>query len=374
MLTAQDDLIGHQLPTTFDHVGNSDPSWMERLWYTGHPKSGDLIFDIGLGYHPNRNVMDAFAGVTVGTKQINFRASRRLRPHPTMSPLETTVGPLKIEVLEGLRRHRLSLAPNESGLSLDLEFLGTLNAHEEEPHFRRRNGRITEHMARGQQLGAYCGWIEVDGQRRAIEPQGWLGQRDHSWGIRAEMRTDEALPPVTFYPPFFYAWTTVQFTKKGLHVFFKERAPGEFIYLSGEEVLPLGEKPQAGRRMAGVSHEIQWANDPHGQTVASATFDVKLDDGSQRLLSIRTLPARYFLKGGLYGGLNGWFHGDDKGKLHVEHDRWNLEDPATRKLARTLCDHAIEVRMGEELGYGIMEYGVGKGYARYEQVQQHPPI
>lgn len=370
MLTAQDDLIGHQLPTTFDHVGNSDPSWMERLWYTGHPKSGDLIFDIGLGYHPNRNVMDAFAGVTIGTRQINFRASRRLRPNP----LETAVGPLKIEVLEGLKRHRLSLAPNESGLSFDIEFLGTMNAHEEEPHFRRRNGRVTEHMARGQQLGAYRGWIEVDGHRRAIEPQGWLGQRDHSWGIRAEMRTDEAHPPVTFYPPFFYAWTTVQFASKGLHVFFKERAPGDFIYLSGEEVLPLGEKPQAGRRMAGVSHDVQWANDPHGQTVATASFCVELDDGSQRPLSIRTLPARYFLKGGLYGGLDGWFHGDDKGRLHVEHDRWNLEDPAIRKLARTLCDHVIEVRVGDEVGYGIMEYGVGKGYAKYEQVQQHPPI
>ena len=62
MLTKQDDFIGHQLPTTFDHVMSSDPSWMERLWYTGHPVDRlNLIFDIGLGYHPNRNVMDAFA-------------------------------------------------------------------------------------------------------------------------------------------------------------------------------------------------------------------------------------------------------------------------------------------------------------------------
>lgn len=370
MLTAQDDLIGHQLPTTFDHVGNSDPAWMERLWYTGHPKSGEVIFDIGLGYHPNRNVMDAFAGVTVGTTQTNFRVSRRLRPNP----LETAVGPLKIEVLEGLRRHRLMLAPNDSVLSFELEFLGTMNAHEEEPHFRRRNGRVTEHMARGQQLGAYRGWIEVAGNRHEVTPDNWLGQRDHSWGIRAEMRTDEAHPPVTFYPPFFYAWTTVQFAHRGLHVFFKERAPGDFIYLSGEEVTPIGSKPNPARRMRGVSHEVQWANDPHGQTVAGACFDVTLDDGSRHELRIRTLPARYFLKGGLYGGLNGWFHGDDKGKLHVEHDTWNLQDPAIRKLARTLADHVIEVRIGDEVGYGIMEYGVGKGYAKYEAVQVHPPI
>jgi hypothetical protein len=370
MLTAQDDHIGHQLPTTFDHVGTSDPAWMERLWYTGHPKSGDVIFDIGLGYHPNRNVMDAFAGVTSGTAQFNFRASRRLRPNP----LDTGIGPLRIEVLEGLRRHRLHLEPNHSGFAFDLEFIGTMNPHEEEPHFRRRNGRVTEQMARGQQLGAYRGWIELDGVRRSVEPAEWLGQRDHSWGVRAEMRTDETHPPVTFYPPFFYAWTTVQFSNRGLHVFFKERAPGDFIYLSGEEVAALGTKPSPGKRMLGVSHEVEWAGDPHGQTVRSASFDVQFEDGSRRQLSILALPARYFLKGGLYGGLHGWFHGDDKGKLYFEHERWDLTDPLIRKLARTLCDHVIEVKDGDEVGYGIMEYGVGKGYAKYESVQQHPPI
>ena len=72
---------------------------MERLWYTGHPTpGGDFIFDIGLGWHPNRNVMDGFAGVAFGGKQYNFRVSRRLRPNP----LETTIGPLEIEILEGL--------------------------------------------------------------------------------------------------------------------------------------------------------------------------------------------------------------------------------------------------------------------------------
>ena len=370
MLTPQDDLLGHQLPTTFDHVGTSDPNWMERLWYTGHPLSGEVIFDIGLGYHPNRNVMDAFAGVTVGTTQYNFRASRRLRPNP----LETAVGPLTIQVLEGLRRHRLQLAPNDSGVSFDVEFIATMNAHEEEPHFRRRNGRVTEDMARAQQLGSYSGWLETGGKRYDITPLQWLGQRDHSWGVRAEMRTDESHPPVTFYPPFFYAWTTIQFPKRGLHVFFKERAPGEPIYLSGEEVFALGSKADPGRRLVGVSHRIQWAADLHGQTVEEGEFDIRLQDGTIKTLKIRTLPARYFLKGGLYGGLNGWFHGDDKGKLHVEHERWNLADPAIRKLVRTLCDHVIEVRDGEETGYGIMEYGVGKGYSLYPEVQQHPPI
>lgn len=371
MLSKQDDFLGHQLPTTFDHVMSSDPAWMERLWYTRHPvPGGDFIFDIGLGWHPNRNVMDGFAGVAFASKQYNFRVSRRLRPNP----LETVIGPLEIEILEGLRRHRLTLRPNESGLAFDLEFVATMNPHEEGEHFRRRNGRVTEHMARAQQLGAYRGWIEVAGERRDVNETSWLGQRDHSWGIRGEMRTDESHPPLTFYPPFFYCWTTAQFKGRGLHIFFKERTPGDAIYISGEDVRAVGVDARKTLHLESVSHDVKWARDPLGQTLQSAEFEAVFSDGSKRKLKIRALPGRYYLKGGLYGGLKGWSHGDDKGKLYCEHDVWSLDDPATRKLARTLSDHVIEVTDGDEVGYGIVEYGVGKGFAKYAEVQDHPPI
>jgi hypothetical protein len=369
MLSPQDDLIGHQLPTTFDQIDNSDPAWMERLWYTGHPvPGGELIFDIGLGYHPNRNVMDAFAGVAAPGRQWNFRASRRLRP----DPLTTAVGPLAITVVEGLKRHRLVLGDNDSGIRFEIEFHATLNPHEEKAHLRRRDGRVTENMARAQQLGRYTGWLEYDGKR--VELDGWPGQRDHSWGVRAEMRTDETAPPLTYYPPFFYCWATAQFGNRGLHIFFKERAPGDKIYLSGEEVFTLGDKVSGRHQLVDVQHQATWHDDPHGQAMAGASFQLRFADGRERTLQLRTLPARYFLKGGLYGGLDGWFHGDDKGKFFVAHDRWDLNDPAVRTKLRTLSDQVIEVRDGDDVGYGIIEYGVGKGYALYEQVQQHPPI
>jgi hypothetical protein len=368
MLSPQDDLIGHQLPTPFDQIDNSDPAWMERLWYTGHPVPGDVMFDIGLGYHPNRNVMDAFAGVAVPGRQWNFRASRRLRP----DPLNTTVGPLSIRVIEGLRRHALSLGANDSGIRFELEFHATMNPHEEKTHQRRRDGRITENMARAQQLGRYTGWLEVDGKRREVDT--WLGQRDHSWGVRAEMRTDETAPPLTFYPPFFYCWVTAQFENRGLHIFFKERAPGDKIYLSGEEVFKIGAKASGRNQLADVRHDAQWHADPHGQSMASATFHLRFADGRERPVSIRVLPTRYFLKGGLYGGLDGWFHGDDRGKLFLAHEQWDLNDPEIRAKTRTLADQVIEVRDGPDVGYGIIEYGVGKGFAMYEAAQDHPPI
>ena len=371
MLTPQDDLIGHQLPTTFDQLGTSDPAWMERLWYTAHPSpAGNLILDLGLGYHPNRNVMDGFAGVTLDGRQYNFRASRRLRP----DPLTTRIGPLELSVVEGLRRHRLRLGPNDSKLTFDLEFIASFRAHEEKPHFRRRDGRITEDMARAQQLGRYAGWVEVDGRRIDVAPDGWCGQRDHSWGIRGEMRTDEAHPPVTFYPPFFYVWMTAQFRDHGLHVFLKERAPGDVIYLTGEEVFDAGQRPSEKNVLVAARHDVEWADDPHGQTLKSAAFDLTFASGASRRVTVEALPARYWLKGGLYGGLDGWFHGDDRGKLYTESDVWDLGKPEVRRLVRTLSDHVIAVRDGDEVGYGIIEYGVGKGYARYDAVQQHPPI
>ena len=293
MLTGQDDLIGHQLPTTFDQIDNSDPAWMERLWYTGHPIDKlNLIFDIGLGYHPNRNVMDAFAGVAIEGKQWNFRVSRQLRP----DPLNTPVGPLKIIVLEGLKRHRLILEPNDSGLEFDFEFLATMSPHEETPHMRRRDGRVTENMARAQQLGRYQGWLKVDGQHIEISADNWYGQRDHSWGVRSEMRTDETHPPLTFYPPFLYTWTTAQFKNRGLHIFFKERAPGDKIYISGEEVFAPGNRVSSRNQLTDVAHHLNWHEDSLGQSLASGELSLTFADGRQKKVFIKTSKRK---KGGV---------------------------------------------------------------------------
>lgn len=371
MLTPQDDLIGHQTPTTFDHVDSSDPAWMERLWYTGHVvPGGDVIFDLGIGYHPNCNVMDGYAGITVGSSQTNVRFSRRLRPNP----LDTHVGPMEIKVIEGLRRHRLTLAENDSGLSFDIEFNASMNPHEETPHFRRRQGRVTENLMRTMQFGTYTGWIKIGGKRYDLTPQTWIGQRDHSWGIRSEMRTDETRPPMTWYPPLFWTWTMMQFPRYGLQWFSSERAPGDMVYLTGEQTLPLGTRADRGLLLDNISHDVEWADDPLGQTLVRGRFELEFANGSKRSVELRTLPGRYFLKGGLYGGLRGWAQGDDKGVLHVEHDVWDLHDAETRRVARTLCDHVVEVRDGDQIGYGLIEYGVTTGYPKFAQIQNHPGL
>jgi hypothetical protein len=368
-LTPMDDLIGHQVAAPFTLAGNGDPRFTERYWYSGHPIDGsELMIDVGLGYYPNRGVMDAFGGITAGRKQHNFRASRQLGANP----LETAVGPLRIEVLEGMKRHRLTLGPSDAGIAFDFEFQATFPASRETQSFRERDGKVEEDMLRIMQFGRLDGWLEVEGRRVRMEPSTWWGQRDHSWGIRPLMRTDESAPPVMNVKNYFWTWSTFQFDNMGLSIYIKERDPGKPSYVSGEEVTRLADGSLLHRRVTHVTHDIRWRDDPLGQTLDVAEFVIDFAEGPPRRVTMTGDVPRFYLKGGLYGGFAGWNHGDDRGGYHASHDSWMLDHAETRAAARTLSDHVVHATTDGLVGHGVSEYGVATGYARYPAQQRFP--
>lgn len=371
MLTAQDDLIGHQTPAPFARSGSGDVRFTERYWYTAHPIDGsELLLDIGLGYYPNRHVMDCFAGVTIGRKQHNFRASRRLGARP----LDTSVGGLKIEVIEGMNLHRLTLSDNPSGISFSLEFRASFPPTQEKQNYRERAGIVEEDLARVAQFGRWRGWIAVDGKRFEVTPETWWGQRDRSWGLRSEMRTDETEPPVATHRNFFWLWSMFQFERSALSVFVKERTPGKPHYLSGTELRRQSDGSISHREVTGFEHNIGWSDDKLGQTIASADFTFRFDRGELRHVRMLGLPTRFYLKAGMYGGLQGWKHGDNRGEKYTAHDVWDLDDAETRKMARTLSDQVVRIESGGESGFGISEYGVAAGYPLYREPQKFPAL
>jgi hypothetical protein len=371
MLTPQDDLPGHQTPGTFAQAGHGDPRFTERWWYTAHPIDGrPLLLDIGFGYYPNRGVMDAFAGVTVGRTQYNFRASRQLGANP----LDLAVGPLRLDISPAEGVHRLRLTDNASGLSFELQFEACLPAAQEKQSRRERDGVVEEDLARVTQFGRWRGWLQVNGERHALEPATWWGQRDRSWGVRSEMRTDWAAPPMQTHKKFFWTWSMLQTESMGVCLFLKEREPGQPFYLSGAEFQRQADGRVAQREITGVDHELQWADDPLGQTLAGGELRLRFDHGAPRVLRLEPLPTRFYLKGGLYGGFGGWNHGDDKGAYAEGHDAWNLDDALTRERARTLGDHVLRVHTDGESGIGISEYGVAAGYPKYPLPQKHPAL
>ncbi len=371
MLTSQDDLLGHQTPTNFSRAGGGDPRFTERYWYTAHPLDGSpVLLDLGFGYYPNRGVMDAFAGVTVGRRQINFRASRRLGTNP----LEPSVGPLCLQIVEAHSRHRLTLAENGSGISFELDFEASFPATQEKQSLRERDGVVEEDLARVAQFGRWRGWLVADGKRYDMTPATWWGQRDRSWGIRSEMRTDLDKPPVQTHSKFFWTWSMFQLENLGVSVFLKERAPGKPFYLSCHELQRGADGVVRHREATNVVHDLQWADDPLGQTIAGGTFRLEFADGPARELRLEALPGRFYLKGGLYGGFRGWNHGDDRGELDQGHDVWDLDDAATRERARTLGDHVVRVSSEGQTGIGISEYGVAAGYSLYPGPQRFPAL
>jgi hypothetical protein len=369
-----DDLLGHQTARRFSHPSLEDTAhgvFTERFWYMGaRVPAGDLVFGAGLGYYPNRGVMDAYAGVTVDGVQYAFQGSRQT----ASEPLRTSVGPLCITVGEGLRSHRIRLEQNPSKVTMDLEYRGRHVPNDEGLDILRKGDEVIGQVSRFVQFGHYVGWIEADGRRFDFTPEQPLwGARDRSWGLRIESRTDESHPPVTRFKPLLFMWVCAQFPQSGIHFFLKETAPGQTRFFVGDETFPLGSE-RAGRTIARVEHELQWEQDEYSQHLKSGEFDVHFDDGSRKTLRMRALPGRFYLKAGLYGGYRGWFQGDDKGTLHLSGVQWRLDEAQTRRELRTLAEQVIEFRDGDQVGYGTIQGGLSAGYPKYPEVQHLPTM
>ena len=103
-----DERFDHQIADTFATVGASDPSWTEKVCAMAARRDGSLQLGFGMGKYTNRNVLDGYAGLSRGAEQITVRGSRRLFPDPD----RPSVGPIRYEVLEPMKRVRFALDPN----------------------------------------------------------------------------------------------------------------------------------------------------------------------------------------------------------------------------------------------------------------------
>jgi len=177
-LLPADEALNHQIADTFATVAESDTSWTEKLWTPISRKDGSLQLDVGLGRYQNRNVMDAFAGMSRGKEQWTVRASRELRS----APLEAAVGPIAYEVVEPLRRVRWRLDENEViPLRFDVTFEAVHPACFEDRHLQRdeHGFRVVSNVVRYHQAGAPSGWVEIEGKRQEVRPDEWFAYRDH---------------------------------------------------------------------------------------------------------------------------------------------------------------------------------------------------
>ena len=148
-----DEYLAHQTSDTFDHVATSDRNFYDRYYFNMHSSSDELFVITGLGQYPNLGVTDAFITVSIGTEQHTVRASRELG----IDRMDTSVGPLSVEVIEGLQQLRIRCDDNEWGIAADLTFTGAVAALEEPRTFIRRYGRVIQDVSRYAQVGTWEG-------------------------------------------------------------------------------------------------------------------------------------------------------------------------------------------------------------------------
>lgn len=313
MLTEFDDSVWHQLPTTFDHVGTSDPRFFDRLWFAASDRRGGATLQFTIGVYQNMNVVDGGVVAIIDGRQHNLRVSRQLRPI-----YKTECGPLSVRVVEPFKHIRLEI--DHDGFRGRLDWQGALPPQEESQHFRRLAGRVLEDYARYDQTGSCSGWLELEGRRVAVDD--WWSCRDHSWGVRervgiAEPRTGEFPPPVGGLFAFLFYSTSAY----GGHVQVARGGDGT-RYLSASILDAAG-----NQRWLGKSAEIgvAFVDNTRPRRMQRAAFDVTATGGETTRIEVEASGPSVAMPGLGYGGYDdGLGLGVWRGIQHLESEVWNV--------------------------------------------------
>lgn len=320
MLTALDDTLWHQLPTTFDHVWTSDPRFFDRYWFAIYSGDGRIAIQITMGAYRNMNVLDAGAVMIVDGKQYNLRVSRSLN-----GSVETICGPIRITPIEALQTLDIAIEPSEGVLHGRIRWDGVEPAHEEHPHYTRLQSRTVEDYRRFDQIGVASGYLEVDGQR--VEIDKWWSCRDHSWGVRRGMGVPE---PVT--------GPKLPLSEKG-HVmaflFFSTTAMSGSLLFSGRgDDMPYTTGVLTLRETETV-HDVTYIAlevDLHEGTrrFRRAAVVAQLEGAGELRLELDAQGASIAMQGlGYSGGFNdGRGLGAWRGETQLETDVWDVSHPA----------------------------------------------
>lgn len=361
-LVPADETLTHQIIDTFATVGESDPSWTEKVWATAHARDGSLQVSFGLGKYTNRGVFDAAGGAGRGTEQWTVRGSRRL----ASDPAGTSVGPLHYEVVEPLRSVRCRLEPNDHAtVAFDVTWVGECPPSLEEPWpDRSPDGfRVTHHTQRYHQVGTAHGWVEVEGQRTEVTPGTWLSVRDHSWGLRPGIglpipglprgeRADRTV--VTWFPMLL---TRDDGTTYSLFAFYQHSAGTGFTSTrsQAEELLATGER----HRFASVTQDLAFQDD--NRRLLGGTLTLVDTDGTTRPLTVRPVSdtgTGFYLGPAGYFGWKGRILGQWAGDLVVDGEHLkDLDDPAVAREVHQLRDLLVHVEdpVGGGRGLGSIE-------------------
>jgi len=347
MLTKADDYPVHQLPEPIATSG-TDRNFYDRYFFNGYSADGSVFFAVALGVYPHLNVMDASLSVIADGVQHNLRASKNLQ----MERMNTTVGPIAVQVIEPLKTLRVVVGKNDHGIMADITFHARA-LPVEEPRFTYRQGPLTfMDYTRLTQNGDYEGWIEVAGKRIALSRDKIVGTRDRSWGVRpVGMQNPQAVAPPRL-PQFYWLWSPLNFPDRFMLYHNNADADGKpwntasVIGRTGED------KPE---HMAACWASIDYKSGTrHAKGAVIETRDAK---GGEWRAELK--PKFNFYMSGIGYGHPEWGHGRYQGEMKVGYDSYrtadvNENEPQFQHI-QAICDAHLTGPNVDTRGTGVLE-------------------
>jgi hypothetical protein len=302
MLNKLDDFPIHQTPEPIAHPATSDRNVYDRTWFNGYAADGSYYFGIGMAVYPHRGIMDcAFSVVKPDGRQHCFYGSRR-------APAERTdmqVGPFRMEVVEPMRRTRVVLEDNDSGVSCDITFSARTAGIQEARQTLWSGARRMMDATRFDQFGRWSGWVQSPEGRIEVSEVVCHGTKDRSWGVRGVGEPESGGAP-RMPGGICFVWAPLFWDDHITHAIFFDGQKGEPLVREGivaplypsEAAIPPGAEDGKDQRMATARHRIKYHE---GTRLASAAeIDLVDHDGATRTISLEPI-LKFQMKGLGYG-------------------------------------------------------------------------
>lgn len=362
MLNKLDDFPVHQTPEPLAHPATGDRNVYDRTWFNGYAADGSYYFGIGMAVYPHRGILDcAFSAVTRDGPQHCFFGSRRAPDERT----EMTVGPFRIEVVEPMRRARVVLEDNDSGLTCDVTFSARTAAIEERRQTLWRGARRFLDSTRFDQFGRWTGTVGLPDGKLAIDEASCHGTKDRSWGVRGVGERETGGAPAAPGGAFFL-WAPLFWDDHVSHAIFFDGPRGEALAREGltaplyaSEADVPGVQDPAIEHMATARHRVTY----HAGTRLAAAAEIDLVGLDNEVRTIALEPILRFQMKGLGYGHPTWGQGMWKGELACGAETF---DPANLDLLAPEHIHVQQVVRasdGTRSGIGVLEQVVIGPYA-----------
>ncbi len=361
MLSSWDDFPVHQVAETIRHVGTSDRNFYDRYYFNLHGSSDELFLILGLGQYPNLGVSDAFTLVRRGTEHRVVRSSKEL-----VDRRDTSVGPLRVEVIEPLRSLRVVLEPNEWGVSYDLRWDGAIPAFEEPRHYIRKHGRVLFDTMRFAQTGTWTGQMRLDDDVIEVTPDRWKGTRDRSWGVRPVGEAEA--PGIHADDPSvsgMWNYAPMQFDDYSILYIVQEpdAVDGKPASRVMDEAVKIWNDPTREPEWLG-SPEHRHTFVPGTRMVSESILSFPHAPGGPLEVAVTPLLNSHIGIGTGYGMDADWKHGAWQGPLVVQ--GLTLDTEADRERFFGIVDAVARFETSDgDVGYGLHEYMFLGPYAPY---------